>query len=63
MSEGPYRTTSATREWGRDANTWSCVRSTASAARGEETTSTGMAPRRRSMRSEPCFLARRRRET
>ena len=51
MSEVPYITTSATRENGRDANTWSCVCSTASAALGDDTTTTGMAPRRRSMRS------------
>ncbi|WVZ49873.1 LOW QUALITY PROTEIN: hypothetical protein U9M48_001196 [Paspalum notatum var. saurae] len=62
-SEDPWRSTSATREGGRDANTWSCVRSTASAARGDDTTSTGIAPRRSSMRSWLCFLARHRRET
>ena len=63
MLDEPYMRMSVTMECGRDAKTWSCVRSTASAARGDDTTSVGTAPRRRSITSGPCFLARLRSET
>ena len=63
MSDEPYMMMSGTTDGGRDARTWSFVRSTSSAARGDDTTRVRTAPRRRSITSGPYFLARLRRET
>jgi hypothetical protein len=62
--DGPYSSTAAILDGGRDAKRWSCVRMIASAARGDDTTRFGAAPRRRSMRpSGACVLERLQRET